>query len=98
MQRSHNFEYLFPGSRGQGLRLVYQQADLSEFDIILRRLCILLAEGSFLPTEDHRLDCSYCDYKIACGEVEAVSAASETKLENPSNTQLKCMKELRSRE
>ncbi|MBI5248831.1 MAG: PD-(D/E)XK nuclease family protein, partial [Desulfomonile tiedjei] len=75
-----------------------QPADLSEFPAILQRLRNLMAEGSFLPTDDHESDCRYCDYRVVCGDVEALAAASVTKLENSCNAQLKHMKELRSRE
>lgn len=92
------FEYLFPGARGQGLRLAYEQADLSEFPGILQRMRNLLAGGSFLATDNFKSDCRYCDYTVICGDVEAVAASSSTKMDNPQNLQLRHMKELRNRE
>lgn len=92
------FEYVFPGSGGQGLRLAYQQADLCEFLSILQRMCNVLAEGSFLPTDDCKSDCRYCDYGVVCGDVEALAASSAAKLEDSLDDCLKHIKELRSRE
>lgn len=92
------FEYVFPGSGAQGLRLAYQQADLSEFPGILQKMCNVLAEGSFLPTDDCKSDCRYCDYGVVCGDVEASAAASAAKLKASSDDALKHIKELRSRE
>jgi ATP-dependent helicase/nuclease subunit B len=92
------FEYVFPGSGGQGLRLAYQQVDLSEFPGILQSMRNVLAEGSFLSTDDYKSDCRYCDYRLVCGDVEALSAASSAKLENSSDDGLKHIKELRNRE
>jgi ATP-dependent helicase/nuclease subunit B len=92
------FEYFFPGGRSHGLRLTYDQSNLYEFDAILNALCNLIAEGSLLPTDDQKSDCYNCDYRLVCGDAELVAAASAIKLDNPSNTQLQYMKELRNRD
>ncbi len=90
------FGFFFPGSRAAGQRVSWSSSELATGMSILEQLCEVIHLGTFLPTNDHETDCTYCDYKTICGDVEAVAAASQRKLDNLGNRLLKPLRELRS--
>ena len=90
------FGFFFPGSRAAGQRVSWSSSELAAGMNILEQLCEVIQRGAFLPTNDHETDCTYCDYKTICGDVEAVAAASQRKLDNLGNRLLKPLRELRS--
>jgi ATP-dependent helicase/nuclease subunit B len=92
-----SFGFFFPGTRARGDRLKWTAERLAEGDVVLERLCRLAANGAFLATDNHEVDCSFCDYQGICGDVEAVASASKRKLRNAHNTLLQPFLELRAR-
>jgi ATP-dependent helicase/nuclease subunit B len=73
--------YFFPSRRGRGERLTHTPQELGEGLAILQRLCRLVGDGAFLATDNTEEDCTYCDYVDICGDLTAVSQASQRKLQ-----------------
>jgi hypothetical protein len=90
------FGFFFPSENSQGDRIVFTPEQLAEGDGILQRLVQIAGSGAFLPTNNHKDDCTYCEYAGICGDVESVAAASQRKLDNPANTTLQPFLELRT--
>lgn len=90
-----NFGFFFPGDRAAGQRVAWSATELHAGMDILEQLCAVIHNGAFLPTNDHKIDCTFCDYQTVCGDVEAVAEASRRKLANDNNRLLKPMRELR---
>jgi ATP-dependent helicase/nuclease subunit B len=75
-----SFGYFFPGARGRGERIGWDAGRLAAGAGILAGLCRIIASGAFAATTDADKDCRFCDYRTACGDVEAQAAASIRKL------------------
>ncbi len=93
--RVERFGYFFPGVRAHGERIAWTPGELAAGGDVLARLCEIAASGCFLATNNAD-DCRYCDYVPICGDVDALAAASQAKLDEPANTILKPFRELRS--
>ena len=89
------FEYFFPNMRARGLRIKWRAEQLASASDIIQRLCAIPSRGCFLPTTDCDADCAFCDYIFICRDVKSVSAGAKLKLENPANTVLGPIRELR---
>ena len=92
--RAVRFGYFFLGERGRGDRLTYTPGELEAGSRILFDLCSLLREGCFVPTQD-RNDCTYCEFAGICGDVEALTAAGRSKMENDASAVLAPFRRLR---
>ena len=90
------FTYFFPGLRDRGLRLTYEPRQLTGWRTVVGRLCDISASGSFIATDDCKKDCTFCDFREICKDLDAVAAASRIKLDNVNNRTLMPMKELRT--
>lgn len=66
------FEYFFPGTKANGLRLSWSALDLEPGVHVLDTLCSLDAAGLYLPTSDSK-DCTFCDYRGVCGNYRRVT-------------------------
>ncbi|MBN2327176.1 MAG: PD-(D/E)XK nuclease family protein [Candidatus Omnitrophica bacterium] len=91
------FGYFFSSGKGKGERYTWTASELTERGNIFSALCRIISEGIFLPT-DKEDDCRFCDYRTICGNVAAVTRSSRGKLQNPLNTRLQPIKELRNDE
>lgn len=92
-----HFGYFFPGSRTRGIRVLRPRDDGDEARSAITNLCRTAASGCFIATDDHAEDCTFCDYRMICDDVESVAAATRRKLENQGNTHLDAFRELRNR-
>ncbi len=72
-------EYHFPGERGRNDRVIYQRSDIQDAAHLLDRLLDMAARGWFVPTEDARADCRFCDMRDVC----RVHDAGRDKLVSP---------------
>ena len=88
------FNYFFPSQKVWGRRIGWTREELAEGLPTIDRLCRLIAQGLFLPTDDEK-NCGYCDYKAACGDTKALAAASKIKIDNENHTELVPLRELR---
>ena len=59
-------EYHFPGSRGGNERVRYTRADIADSAGLVDHLLTMAGRGWFVPTEDGRADCRFCDYANVC--------------------------------
>ncbi len=84
--------YFFPTEKGTGKRLPRSRND-DELRKILNSLFDMLKAGIFLPSED-KSSCKFCDYAGVCGDDANATAAA--KLENPDNTELCGLREVRN--
>ena len=75
-----SFGYLFPGAKGRGERIAWDAGRLAAGGEALGRLCRIIAAGAFAATTDAARDCRHCDYRVACGDVEAQARASARKI------------------
>ena len=91
------FGFFFPGVRTYGNRIPWRPDELSEGPQILQMLCDTLANGVFIATNDVR-DCTFCDYRSICGDVEVLTQQSQKKLENEQNEILEPFRSLRTTE
>jgi ATP-dependent helicase/nuclease subunit B len=89
------FGFFFPGAKAQGERIVWTREDLAAGREIIEKLVQLVSNGAFLATDNHEDDCTYCDYKGVCGDVEALAAASKLKLGVLDNHLLTPLREVR---
>ena len=94
--RVANFGFFFPSSRAAGQRVNWTSSELQAGMGILEKLCQVIQEGLFLPTNDFLTDCTYCDYQTVCGDVQAISKSSQRKLDNSKNRLLKPLRDLRT--
>jgi PD-(D/E)XK nuclease superfamily len=92
--RVEQFGYFFPGVRAHGLRIHWDAAVLAPGLAILDRLCSTIAAGAFVAT-NNKDDCSYCDYRTICRDVDRVTAQSKVLLERDDLIPLKAFQELR---
>lgn len=90
------FGYFFPGVGARGLRIVRWRRQMDEAIRIMELLCETVARGCFIATENSQEDCRYCDYVMACGDVEAVAESAKRKLKNLDNANLWSTRELRN--
>lgn len=90
------FGYFFPGRRSRGVRIRRSPQHRETALEIMENLCRTVANGCFLATNNATEDCSFCDYTLICGDVEAVAAASTRKLASPENKNLRSIRELRA--
>ena len=86
--RLANFGFFFPGRQAAGQRVSWPATELRAGLHVLEKLCQIIQSGSFLPTNDVD-DCRFCDYQAVCGDVEAVTAASQRKLDQADHHPLK---------
>lgn len=78
-RRVRRFDYRFPTVKGENERRSFQRAELERGVDVIERLLDLVAEGTFVPTDD-AADCRICDYRAICrarrgyrrGDVETV--------------------------
>ncbi len=91
-----HFEYYFPQHQGRGRRIPITPEQVGQGTRIIYNLCRLVKEGSFLPTINDRDDCATCDYLSICGDVKSTAAWARVKINNPENTKLEPLRELRN--
>jgi len=89
------FEYFFPGTRTCGLRVRWRPEQLSDATDIIKNLCDIVSQGSFLATTNSD-DCTFCDYMLVCKDVRSLAVGSKLKLENLANTMLDPIRKLRN--
>jgi hypothetical protein len=75
-----SFGYFFPGAKGRGERIAWEAGRLAAGGAVLDALCRIIASGAFAATTDAGKDCRLCDYRGACGDVEAQAGASIHKI------------------
>ncbi|MCX7046366.1 MAG: PD-(D/E)XK nuclease family protein [Candidatus Sumerlaeota bacterium] len=92
--RVAKFGYFFLGARESGERLAWAPEELEEGASIILSLCQIAGAGTFLATNDMD-DCKYCEFQPICGDLAAVTAASQRKMENESNAGLEVYRQLR---
>ncbi len=92
--RVDRFGFFFPSEKAFGERIEYTLEDLQEGGIVLDQLARIGSSGAFLATTNAD-DCSFCEYKEICGDVEAVAAASRRKLAASEEPGLAPYRELR---
>jgi RecB family exonuclease len=94
--RADRFGYFFPSEKAGGERIEFTADELKEGGDILARLAKIAASGAFVATNDWEKDCRHCDYQSICGDVVALSAATDRKLRRePLNASLTPFAELR---
>jgi len=71
--------YLFPTLKGEGKRIVRQQIRRDSLYEILEQLFGLLAQGTFVMTDDNN-DCNICDYGEACNRTDRTQAGLDKML------------------
>jgi hypothetical protein len=91
-----HFGYFFPGTGYRGIRIRRWRNQMIGAAEVIDRLCKILADGCFLSTNNAKEDCPFCDYLLICGDVDALAAASNRKLENLRNECLQPIRELRA--
>jgi len=90
-----HFGYFFPSQGARGLRLLHWKHQLEHARDVIEKLCVLASTGAFLATDNDKADCTYCDYRVICGDVQATAAAARRKLENRGNEILEPIRQLR---
>jgi ATP-dependent helicase/DNAse subunit B len=90
-----HFGYFFPSAGARGLRILRWRNQLDSAREIIEKLCRIASTSSFLATDNFKADCTFCDYRVICGDVKATAAASRRKLENQDNESLQPIRELR---
>ena len=78
--RVRSFGYFFPGAKGRGERIGWEAGRLAAGGEVLARLCRIIATGAYAATIDAGKDCRHCDYRGACGDVDAQARASARKI------------------
>jgi len=89
------FGYFFPTIRALGLRYDWNANTLATGMMILERLCLMIADGAFLATNDVN-DCKFCDYRSVCRDVHGVTWQSKSFLNGPDFPPLQHLRELRN--
>jgi ATP-dependent helicase/nuclease subunit B len=74
------FRFLFPTPKTQGESVLLTREELEAGMEVLTDLCDLAGSGCFIPTDNSK-DCSWCDYKLICGDVESQARRIVAKLE-----------------
>ena len=59
-------EYHFPGEKGRNERAVYRREHLDGSHRLIEHLVDIAAKGWFVPTDDAREDCTFCDVRHVC--------------------------------
>ena len=72
------FGYFFPTDKGRGERIIFKPEQLTEAPRVLARLREMIVRGVF-PATDTSDDCTFCDYRSICRDVETVAAQSKRK-------------------
>jgi ATP-dependent helicase/nuclease subunit B len=93
--RVTEFGYFFPGEREWGHRISWSRADLEGGRQVVGWLAQIVAAGLFLPTNQQDPDCTFCDYRAACGDLHQITRAAGEKLANADNTVLEPLRKLR---
>lgn len=70
------FEYFFPGTKANGLRLGWSALDLEPGLHVINTLCSLDAAGVYPPTGDPS-DCTFCDYQKVCGNYRRLTKTAK---------------------
>ena len=78
--------YFFPGQKGQGQR-IEPRLDMDETRRVVNVLFDLIAAGAF-PHTPKEEDCTICDFRSVCGNVQEAAAAAAIKIENAENPAL----------
>ena len=91
------FGYFFPSEKGKGTRISWTEPELTRRANLFQSLCQIVTNGAYAPTNDVK-DCEFCDFRMICRDVNAVTKASGKKLQNKLNVQLQPFKELRINE
>jgi len=89
------FGYFFPTIRALGLRYEWDAKTLATGLTILERLCLTLADGAFLATNNQD-DCKFCDYQSVCRDTHGVTWQSKTFLDGTDFPPLHHLRELRN--
>lgn len=87
--------FFFPGRSTRGVRITRLREQMAAAAGIIENLCKIPAAGCFLATNSYEEDCTFCEYRLICGDVKAVAAAALRKLENVQNAILDPVRELR---
>jgi ATP-dependent helicase/nuclease subunit B len=88
------FGYFFPSTRALGQRLSWPAKLLEPGLEVIARLCNTIAAGSFPATDDVD-DCKFCDYRMICRDVGAVTDESRQLLGSADQAALDHFRELR---
>ena len=88
-----DFAFFFPTVKAYGLRILKNEQECRLGTSVVRTLCDIIANGTFLATVD-ATTCSYCDYSLICGNAAITSACSRNKLDNPSNIKLESFRKI----
>ncbi|MCR9201059.1 MAG: PD-(D/E)XK nuclease family protein [Planctomycetaceae bacterium] len=75
------FDYFFPGIRGDGLRVGWEAAQLEPGVQVLENLVELDQTGVYAPTNCAD-DCRFCDYRSVCGNVTELARAAAAWYQN----------------
>jgi CRISPR/Cas system-associated exonuclease Cas4 (RecB family) len=70
-------EYHFPGEKGRNERVVYRRGELEGAVRLVEHLVAIAANGWFVPTENAREDCKFCDVRHVCrvaGENDSIDS------------------------
>lgn len=59
-------EYHFPGDKGRNERVVYRREGLGESLDLIAHLLDIASNGWFVPTNEGREDCRFCDVRHVC--------------------------------
>lgn len=59
-------EYHFPGERGRNEVVGYDRSDIHDSARLIDRLLDLAANGWFVPTNEAKEDCRFCDMRAVC--------------------------------
>jgi len=89
-----HFGFFFPG-KPMGRRILWTSEQLGHGQEILSHLVDSIIQGAFLATNNYEEDCRFCDYRPICGDLAAVSAASQRKLDATGTTMLDSFRALR---
>ncbi len=92
--RVESFGYFFPSAQSAGDRMQWSAHQLADGQQIVTHLCQIVSQGTFLATDSDE-DCMFCDYQAICGDVSAVTAASQMKLRKCRDKRLDALRQLR---
>lgn len=93
--RVERFGYFFPSVRALGLRMSWNARALEGGLPVLERLCESIESGCF-PATNKLDDCTFCDYRPICGDVQQVTAQSDRWLRQSLGDGLSPFRELRA--
>jgi ATP-dependent helicase/nuclease subunit B len=89
------FGFFFPRGQGAGQRVVWKKEQLEGGGEIIAELCSILSAGSFVATNNPRLDCAWCDYKPVCGDLDKLAQATDLKMSEDGDGSLASFRRLR---